>query len=79
VLSRAALVAIVVYVVAFYKLTGGIVLAAAWLYLYVTSPAMRFVEHWPRRWVVFQPWARTGQVGLVQLPTAGSGMNSRTS
>ena len=34
--------------------------------------------HSRRRWVLFQPWARIGQ-GFVQLPTAGSGMNSRIS
>ena len=32
-----------------------------------------------RRWVLFEPWSRIGLVGFVQLPTAGSGMNSRIS
>jgi len=32
-----------------------------------------------RRWVLLESRARISHVGFVQLPTAGSGMNSRTS
>jgi hypothetical protein len=49
---EAALVALVVYGIAFYvlnlpswvKVAGGIVIGAAWLYLYVASPAIRAVN-----------------------------------